>query len=235
MTARDLKTGNQDKPRNTRITRKPVPLLGGVKGGFASQTHCRGLGRAINWSAMHCQDIKRHLQPYSIFKRRKTTINHAFASAIAPCDSYDIERIKTAIRALGQDPEGELTCIYCDEPAETWDHVFATVKGSEFSGAGHRIGNLVPCCKPCNSRKGNKHWDEFLRASYPESRALDEKLALIRSYLERFFERDALPANLSAYAELLKIKSDIFSLMKKADAFATQIRLTANSNSAAPP
>src|SRR5262249_13804437 len=33
-------------------------------------------------------DIKPHLRPYSIVQRRRTTINHAFASALAPCDEY---------------------------------------------------------------------------------------------------------------------------------------------------
>jgi hypothetical protein len=37
---------------------------------------------------MKKQSIKFHLSPYPIYQKRKATINHAFASAIAPVDEY---------------------------------------------------------------------------------------------------------------------------------------------------
>lgn len=40
-------------------------------------------------------------------------------------------------------------CIYCGERADTIDHVVPLVRG----GTNYE-GNLAPCCKPCNSRKG---------------------------------------------------------------------------------
>ena len=97
------------------------------------------------------RSVEKHLQPYVILSRRRTTINHAFASAIAP---FDDGRIREAVETLGQDPDADLRCAYCDKQAETWDHVFATVRDSRFSGHGHRLGNLLPCCKACNSAKG---------------------------------------------------------------------------------
>ncbi len=54
---------------------------------------------------MRRESIKDHLRPYSIYGRRVTTINHAFASAIAINDVYDDALIKQAIVDLGQDPE----------------------------------------------------------------------------------------------------------------------------------
>src|SRR5688500_8882640 len=112
-------------------------------------------------------DIKRHLSDYSIFSKRKTTINHAFASALSVADSYDEEKLNKALIILGQDPEQDLECVYCGRPAETWDHINSLVKNSSFSGFGHQIGNLIPCCKDCNSKKGSKDWRVFVEQKIP--------------------------------------------------------------------
>ena len=173
---------------------------------------------------MRYTDIKRHLQPFNISKRRKTTINHAFASAVAPCDRYDEVKVREAIALLGQNPEADLRCAYCDNPAETWDHVFATVKASVFSGAGHRLGNLLPCCKPCNSSKGSKPWVDFLRTLHPESRKLTERITQIQGYLDKLHVADSPPVDLPEYRELLKIRDEILSLMNRADVLAETIR-----------
>lgn len=111
---------------------------------------------------MKYASIAAHLRPYLMLARRRTTINHAFASAIAPNDTYADDVVRKAIVGLGRDPDADLRCVYCDDLAETWDHVLATVKDSQFSGYGHTIGNLVPCCKPRNSMKGSKAWDSYL-------------------------------------------------------------------------
>lgn len=42
-------------------------------------------------------DIKRHLKSYSIYGKRKTTINHAFASALAINDEYSEEEVRKAL------------------------------------------------------------------------------------------------------------------------------------------
>ncbi|WP_416208851.1 HNH endonuclease [Chloroflexus sp.] len=102
------------------------------------------------------ESIKKPLREYSIYQERKTTINHAFASAIAPVDQYNQATISESIRLLEQDPNGELTCAYCSQPAETWDHLESLVEHGHFRGYGDIIGNLVPCCKSCHSAKGAK-------------------------------------------------------------------------------
>jgi len=140
--------------------------------------------------------IRKHLRPYEIVAHRRTTINHAFASAISPNDEYDDGRVRAAIRALGQNPETELSCVYCGQPAQTWDHVFATVKKSEFSGYGHRIGNLLPCCKPCNSAKGNKNWRKFL-----EEGQRDDLIPVIDAYLKQYAAIDGLPNDSPEYKQ----------------------------------
>jgi hypothetical protein len=132
---------------------------------------------------MRYPSIEAHLKPYNIVARRASTINHAFAAAIAPSDTYEKNRVRESISLLGQDPDDDLLCVSCNAPAQTWDHVFATVRQTRFSGVGHRLGNLVPCCKPCNSEKGNKHWDAFLRQKGPQN---DQRIATISAYLAAF-------------------------------------------------
>lgn len=166
--------------------------------------------------------IRSHLKPYIIVKRRKTTINHAFAAAIAPSDEYIDERVREAILILGQDPEQPLLCAYCDALAKTWDHVFATVKDSHFSGHGHRLGNLLPCCKPCNSAKGNKSWRHYLEGLNRSDQA--ERSARIEAYLSKYSTIDVLPKESPEYLRLLEIKKEVLALLAEADQLAKVVR-----------
>jgi 5-methylcytosine-specific restriction endonuclease McrA len=55
-------------------------------------------------------------------------------------------------------------CAYCGRPATTEDHVVPLARG----GA-HAIGNLLPACKPCNSRKRElspEEWERKLMRLY---------------------------------------------------------------------
>ena len=178
---------------------------------------------------MKKESIKSHLSAYSIKQKRQTTINHAFASAIAPVDKYDLKRLVEALRLLGEkDPDGELTCIYCGKPAETWDHLHGLVKDAKPSGYGHQLGNLVPCCKECNSRKGAKDWEIYLKNEVSEQTALEQKQKLIASYCDRYVGRvnsellvEKSPGDLNRYWE---IKEHIINLMKEADEIAKKLR-----------
>lgn len=173
---------------------------------------------------MKYPDIKRHMAGYSIYGKRKTTINHAFASSIAPCDSYSDERTRVAMSKLGQDPDAALSCVYCGREAETWDHVFATVEEGEFSGAGHRLGNLLPCCKPCNSKKGNKNWSAYIDALGLPAEEAERRKRIIAAYLAEYFQKDALPADRPEYRQLLDLRDRIIQIMRDADVLAKAIR-----------
>lgn len=173
---------------------------------------------------MKFSDIKRHLRPYVMVANRRTTINHAFAAAIAPCDEYDEQSVKEAIMVLEQDPDSSLTCVYCGEPAETWDHVFATVQKSVFSGFGHRLGNLLPCCKPCNSKKGNKLWNDHIKSIQMEDEERTRRVKIIKDYLAKYVVRDESVKSDPGYEELMKIRDQVIDLMKKADTIAAAIR-----------
>jgi hypothetical protein len=171
---------------------------------------------------MHYSTIKSHLRPYVIVARRKTTINHAFAAAVAPSDAYSDEHVRGAISLLGQDPDKPLTCTYCGAQANTWDHVFATVKNSVFSGHGHRLGNLLPCCKPCNSAKGNKEWRSYLASlNLPDEAS---RVSHIEAYLSEHGKLDQLPKASAEYERLLQIREQVLALLSKADQLARIIR-----------
>jgi hypothetical protein len=162
-------------------------------------------------------------------KKRQTTINHAFASAIAPSDSYDIKAIKDAVSLLGQDPEKDLSCVYCDKPAETWDHVFGLVKDNKFSGYGHIIGNLLPCCKKCNSEKGNRNWDDFIKIK--SGNGATSKIKMLQQYFVKYLPEKIGYGDIKnlCHNEITQfevIKDQIFRLMENADVLAAKIRET---------
>jgi hypothetical protein len=176
---------------------------------------------------MKKQSIKAHLTPYSIFQKRKTTINHAFASAIAPGAEYDVVKLDAAIRLLGQDPDGDLKCVYCNGDASTWDHLVGLVAKGEFRGNGHQIGNLVPCCGPCNSKKGAKDWKVHLRSEIPEP-GFEDRRKVISDYAGKYAlvadpERAAKLRN-ADWKRYNEIREQIFGLMKEADKIAGDIR-----------
>ncbi len=170
---------------------------------------------------MHYSTVRSHLKPYVIVARRRTTINHAFAAAIAPSDLYLAEKVQEAMLVLGQDPEN-LRCAYCGDPAQTWDHIFATVKNSNFSGHGHRLGNLLPCCKACNSSKGNKNWRSFIeQSSLPDK---IQRIAIIDSYLAKYTIIELLPEDSLEHNRLTEVKAQVLALLAEADRIAKLIR-----------
>jgi hypothetical protein len=182
--------------------------------------------------------IRKHLQPYSIFNRRRTTIAHAFASAIAVVEDYDRSRVSEAIRILGQDPDSDLLCVYCGEPAQTWDHLRGLVKSGSWSGFGHTIANLVPCCDKCNSQKRNRDWLEFLKFKNEGNDAkFQERFKLLTDYSHR------QSARALTYEDIQRLCPDevrsfensrdtILAEMKRADTIADAIRRKVADNSA---
>lgn len=172
--------------------------------------------------------IKTHLSSYSIYNKRKTTINHAFASALAPSDVYNEIIIDDAILTLGQDPNQELLCVYCGVVAETWDHLVSLGKDGELRGFGHQVGNLVPCCKECNSRKGSRNWKEYLNDVIADSNERIRVKQCLSDYNTKFATQvdieDIKRRLPEEYREYIEIKQTILDLMREADTLANQLR-----------
>jgi len=173
---------------------------------------------------MRYTSIATHLAPYIMLSRRRTTINHAFAAAIAPNDSYDEGRVRQAVLDLGQDPDKPLLCAYCHASAETWDHVFATVRNSRFSGHGHRLGNLLPCCKACNSAKGNKHWRAHLDSIRCSELDRRQRASAITGYLDRYSAVDDTDEATADLLALEAIRQQVLALLAQGDEIAARIR-----------
>ena len=176
---------------------------------------------------MKQDSIRKHLIPYSIAQKRRTTINHAFASAIAPIGKYDKALVREAVIALGQDPDSELKCVYCDGPAQTWDHLRPLVKDSEPTGYGHLIRNLVPSCKNCNSAKGGKDWQAWLldKGGY----AVEERISRIKDYAAPLEGQKVTREEMHRIAPDLmqkyeSLRGEIIQLMGEADQVAAELR-----------
>jgi 5-methylcytosine-specific restriction endonuclease McrA len=173
---------------------------------------------------MRYTSIRSHLKAYSLVAKRTTTISHAFAAAIAPYDEFDDRLVREALTVLGQSPDADLLCAYCGEKAETWDHVHATVQHKKFSGHGHRLANLLPCCKPCNSSKGNQNWLEYLQHLHMPEKMRIERVSRIKAYLERYGVVDEIPEHLPEYREFMELRDQVQRIFIRADQLAETIR-----------
>lgn len=169
--------------------------------------------------------IERYLsQPYKIYGRVSTTVSYGFASAVATREPFDAGRVRSAMVELGQDPS-DLHCVFCGAPAASWDHLTGMVKNGEFSGFGHVLGSLVPACARCNSLKGNRPWRTFVDTQVRPDRR--EAVARLLETHERQHLGQVPDLNVLApeeTAEYAAIKSEIFELMRRADAVAGVVR-----------
>lgn len=177
---------------------------------------------------MRYSSITKYLKAHSIHRSRISTINGTFAVAVLPVEAYDAAKVIEAMRILGQaQPEGELTCIYCEKrPAESWDHLVSVVKNKLPHGPGHQIGNLVPSCGPCNSKKGGGDWEAFVKAGAAEGEDRTELVARIRAFQRACLafpdhQHDALDPDVQ---QLEAIRARIEALMHEADVVAARIR-----------
>lgn len=175
---------------------------------------------------MKLQTLRRHISPYLIHAKRATTINHAFSSALAPVGEWDPVEAKRAMTALGQGNFDALVCVYCAGPGQTWDHLEPLVRNSEPSGFGHTLGNLVPCCRDCNSAKGNKPWREWL-SSWPK--APESAIISIDRYVATFRPSPQVMSDLESkypeeLRELRKLWHQILDLMKSADVVVERMK-----------
>lgn len=157
---------------------------------------------------------------------------------MAPRDHVDDPRWAEALAILDQDADAELTCVYCGAPATSWDHLFPLVNDKDPTGHGHAVGNLVPACGSCNTRKQNKPWRDFV-----ETLAADRR-ELVRERLEQLVQRfivdeaapfDAHPFPPEVRAELLRLRSEIHDRMRQVDslvgAHRTPLRISSSGRS----
>lgn len=101
---------------------------------------------------------------------RKTSITNAFVCAIIPVVRPTNEEIAEVLAVLGMTADN-ISCIYCGDKCNAWDHLRPLVVGRRPTGYISEIANLVPACQPCNSSKGNSHWRDWISGKAPQSPA----------------------------------------------------------------
>ena len=99
------------------------------------------------------------------------------------------------------------TCAYCGQEATHLDHLNPMIRDNEPTGYGTDPGNLVPCCKKCNTPKSNMEWEDFMRSSKCEHKAkpnktiqesIDERIQNIRDF------QTAIPAKHTDLTAVMK-------------------------------
>jgi 5-methylcytosine-specific restriction endonuclease McrA len=175
---------------------------------------------------MRLESIRKKLGRTYRISNRTSTLRNAFAQAIAPSDIYDRNRIRNAIRDLKQDPDKELRCVFCGRSASSWDHLYPVVKDGEFYGYGNWLGNLVPCCTNCNSRKSGHTWSEFLKSSDPNNFQAKERI--LKKYYRKYGRPRITPSKITRLSgkdirHLKRLREAIFERIKVADRVASVI------------
>jgi len=168
---------------------------------------------------MKKESIKTHFRRYRIYSKRSTTINHAFASAVAPSDKYSAARIDEILCQLDCVREGKIICVYCGvREAQTWDHLYPLVKASRPTGHGHTYGNLVPSCKDCNSTKGNRDWSDanlVINAQNPDQAIRVHRLISLHLAAHKTSGNCLISQELMSVLE--DMKAQIIQIMRNAD------------------
>ncbi|MCT2398585.1 HNH endonuclease [Novosphingobium mangrovi (ex Huang et al. 2023)] len=92
---------------------------------------------------------------------RTSSVTNGFVQAILPDALPDREEHGAILAMLEQNPN-RLTCVYCGDPAQHWDHLNPYVKGKRPSGYLNEARNLVPACGPCNTSKSGHDWRAWM-------------------------------------------------------------------------
>lgn len=96
-------------------------------------------------------------------------------------------RQRSAARARGVDPvpadaqlmileDFEGLCSYCDNRADTWDHIVPVTDGGRTVP-----GNIVPSCRSCNSSKNNRNVFDWM-----DARSITPRDAWLDVYMKSF-------------------------------------------------
>lgn len=181
-----------------------------------------------NWRQMGVRPLTDYLRAHKVMERW-TTLNGACQLALAVHDDFDQAAFDRLLMALGQRSEARLSCVYCEMPADSWDHLHSTVQDTWYSGYGNRIFNLVPSCTQCNTSKGQKHWKAFLNEDHAHAADLATRVARLEA-VEAMNQSEKYPWSRiqTTYPELsAQYRRQISELREKLtvlDSLASQIR-----------
>ncbi len=106
--------------------------------------------------------------------RLESVLNNAFACAVLPADTPSDAELRETLQTLGMDPTS-VRCVYCGDAWTEWDHFRPIIEKGKPTGYFSHIGNLAPCCGPCNQSKGGKNWRKWITSKArlsPQSRKI---------------------------------------------------------------
>jgi len=104
------------------------------------------------------------IRPARKITHRVSSVTNGFVQAILPDEKPDERDLAAVLTILEIDPE-RLTCAYCGDPAQHWDHLFPYVRDKRPSGFLNEARNLVPACGPCNTSKSGRDWKSWMFGS----------------------------------------------------------------------
>ena len=146
-------------------------------------------------------------------------------AALARFEPYDEQRTTKALKQLGQRNLKALTCVYCSEPASTWDHVVNLVVGKKLNGFGHQLGNLVPCCGGCNSNKRDTEFKVFVETLNLMTKDKQKLCKRLEAHQKNYAKEQTYSADEKKLADALSILMEkVGNLLKEADGIVAEAR-----------
>lgn len=99
------------------------------------------------------------------YRTRRRQHSHSRKRGVAPMPLAGIESLLDWTGGL---------CLYCPEPATTWDHIVPVSRGGQTVP-----GNMAPACISCNARKKNLDIGDFIeRYDIPITERIESFVAL---------------------------------------------------------
>src|SRR5450830_1301582 len=103
-------------------------------------------------------------------------------------------------------------------PVQTWDHLTNLVKAGEFNDYGRQIGNLVPCCRDCNSTKGSSSFSKFvatLSISETEKKELIDRLKNHQLLVKEVDSSKRTKEEIELLEKYREIQNEVLALLKR--------------------
>ena len=101
------------------------------------------------------------IPPKTTITSRTSTITSQFARTIAPYLKPTPLQLNERYKQFGMD-SATASCVYCGGEQTEWDHLFAIVADSKWTGYFTEINNLIPACGKCNQSRGKKSYAEWM-------------------------------------------------------------------------
>lgn len=170
----------------------------------------------------------------SNLKSRTSTISNAYAISITPYIRPDNSLLDDYYHELGLE---KCQCGYCLRKGEgkTVDHINPLVKNGMPSGFITDIGNLIPCCKDCNSSKGGKDFKEWYKSPKNVARLLkigltekeiDERYQIILAYINKHCSTPLSYESIvgkEKWDEYIKRKERLLNILKEEQEFCDEL------------